>query len=114
MSAEEVLDHHLDCFGRGDVDGIMSDYESNSVLFLPDGVLLGKEKIRAFFEGLIAEFSKPGLSFDLTVKAVEGKAAYLVWSATTQDNVYEYATDTFVIEKEKITIQSFAAKVVPK
>ena len=92
----------------------MSDYANDSVLFLPNGVLVGKDNIKAFFDGLIEEFSKPGMSFDLKVKEVEGKAAYIVWSATTQDNVYEYATDTFFIENEKITIQSFAAKVVPK
>ena len=114
MSAEKVLDRHLDCISRGDVEGIMSDYANDSVLFLPNGVLVGKDKIKAFFDGLIEEFSKPGMSFDLKVKEAEGKAAYIVWSATTQDNVYEYATDTFFIENEKITIQSFAAKVVPK
>lgn len=114
MSAEKVLDHHLDCFGRGDVDGIMSDYDSDSILFLPDGVLVGKAEIKPFFDGLIEEFSKPGMSFDLQVKEAKGKGAYIVWSAITQDNVYEYATDTFVIENEKIMIQSFAAKVVPK
>ncbi|EPC04036.1 hypothetical protein L861_01655 [Litchfieldella anticariensis FP35 = DSM 16096] len=114
MSAEKVLDHHLDCFGRGDIEGIMSDYSSDSVLFLPDGVLVGKDNIKDFFEGLIEEFSKPGMSFDLKVKEAKGKAAYIVWSATTQDNIYEYATDTFVIENERVVIQSFAAKVVPR
>ena len=27
-STEELLDRHLDCFGRGDLDGIVADYSS--------------------------------------------------------------------------------------
>ncbi len=51
MSAETVLEHHLDCFGRGDVDGIVSDYSSDSVLFTQSGVLVGRDKIRTRWVG---------------------------------------------------------------
>jgi len=40
--------------------------------------------------------------------------AFITWSAETADNVYEFATDTFVIRDEKIVTQTFAAKVTPK
>ncbi len=58
--------------------------------------------------------SKPGMTFDLQVRHVDGNAAYIVWLAKTEDNVYEFATDTFFIEDDKIVVQSFAAKVVPQ
>ena len=45
---------------------------------------------------------------------VEGETAYIVWSAETADNVYELATDTFVVRDGKIITQTFAGKLVPK
>jgi hypothetical protein len=40
--------------------------------------------------------------------------AYILWSAETEDDSYEAATDTFVVRKGKIVAQSFAAKITPK
>ena len=37
-TTESVLQHHLQCFGSGDLDGIISGYTEKSVLFLPSGV----------------------------------------------------------------------------
>ena len=37
----DVLEHHLQCFGAGDLDGILSDYAQDAVLFTPDGPLIG-------------------------------------------------------------------------
>jgi len=45
---------------------------------------------------------------------VEGEHAYIVWTAETVDNVYEFATDTFVVRDGKILAQSFASKIIPK
>ena len=66
------------------------------------------------FTGLFAEFAKPGASFNLLNMVVEGEIGYIVWNAETADNVYELATDTFVIDHGKIEVQTFAAKVAPK
>ena len=30
-----VLEHHLQCFGQGDLEGILSDYAPDAVLFTP-------------------------------------------------------------------------------
>ena len=45
---------------------------------------------------------------------VEGDYAYILWAAKTVDNVYELATDTFVVLDGKIVAQSFTAKITPK
>ena len=45
---------------------------------------------------------------------VEADYAYILWTAETADNVYELATDTFVLREAKIVAQSFTAKVIPK
>jgi ketosteroid isomerase-like protein len=114
LSTNEVVDRHLGSFGKGDLKGILSDYAPGAVLFTPDGPLRGIDAIRPLFEALIEEFGKPGSTFKLTRQSVEGDHAYIVWTAETADNVYELATDTFVVNGGKIVAQSFAGKIVTK
>ena len=110
----EVLDQHLKCFGENDLDGVVADYSSDAVLFVPDRPLRGREAIKPFFQAFFAEFAKPGASFSMRQRYVEGEYAYILWSAETADNSYEAATDTFVVRDGKIVAQSFAAKIIAK
>lgn len=115
MSATKaVLHNHLASFGRRDLDGILADYAPTAVLFTPAGPLVGVEAIKPLFESLLAEFSKPGATFDLRHESIHGDHAYILWSAETAENRYEFATDTFVVEDGRIVAQSFAATIVPK
>jgi hypothetical protein len=66
------------------------------------------------FEALIAEFGKPGATFQMKQQLVEGDYAYILSTAKTADNLYELATDTFVVREGRIVAQSFTAKVTPK
>jgi ketosteroid isomerase-like protein len=113
-STKDVLDNHLKCFGEGDLKGILSDYAPGAVLFTSDGPLRGADAIRSLFQALIAEFGKPGASFNMKQQFVEGEYAYILWAAETADNVYEMATDTFVVRDGKIVAQSFTSKIKPK
>jgi len=113
-STKEILDRHLNSFGEGDLTGVLSDYAPEAIFFTPNGTLKGPDSIRPFFEGLIAEFGKPDSTFRMSVQAIDGDFAYIIWTAETADNVYELATDTFVVRKGKIVAQSFAGKLVPK
>jgi predicted SnoaL-like aldol condensation-catalyzing enzyme len=108
------LTHHLTCFGKGDLDGIMDDYTSASRVFTPNGVLRDTRTIRELFVAMFAEFAKPGMSFEMSRQDVDGDTAYIVWKAETADNRYEFGTDTFVVKDGKIVTQTLAAHVSPK
>jgi ketosteroid isomerase-like protein len=110
----DVLDQHLRCFGENDLDGVVADYSSDAVLFVPDRPLKGPAAIKPFFQAFLAEFAKPGARFSMRERYVDGEYAYILWSAETADNSYEAATDTFVVRDGKIVAQSFAAKITPK
>jgi ketosteroid isomerase-like protein len=114
VSTSDVLDRHLKCFAEHDVDGILADYSSDAVLFVPDGPLRGSDAIKRLFQALVEEFRKPGSSFTMRQRSIEGDHAYIVWSAETAENSYEFATDTFVVRNGRIVAQSFAAKISPK
>jgi ketosteroid isomerase-like protein len=109
-STKDVLDHHLKCFDEGNIKGILSDYAPDAVLFTPDGPLRGAEAMRPLFQAMIAEFGKPGATFNIKHQYVEGDYAYILWTAETADNVYEVGTDTFVVRNGK----SFTGKITPK
>jgi len=113
-TTSNVLDNHLKCFGENDLDGVLADYSSDVVLFIPEGPLKGPDAIKPFFQAIFSEFTKPGASFSMRQRYVEGDYAYILWSAETADNSYELATDTFVVRNGKIVAQSFAAKITPK
>ena len=114
VSTKDVLDHHLTCFGKGDLTGILADYAPDAVLFTPDRPLRGVDAIKPLFQAMIAEFAKPGASFSMKQQFIEGDYAYILWTAETADNVYEMATDTFVVRDGKIVAQSFASKITRK
>ena len=113
-TTSDVLDQHLKSFCNNDLDGILSDYSSDAVLFTPGSPLKGTDAIKRFFQGFLSEFAKPGASFSMGEQCVEGDYAYILWTAETADNSYEAATDTFIVRNGKIVAQSFAAKITPK
>jgi ketosteroid isomerase-like protein len=113
-ATKDVVDHHLKSFGQGDLKGILSDYAPDAVLFTPEGPLRGLDAIEPLFRAMLSEFGKPGTAFTLKQQFVEGDYAYILWTAETADNVYELATDTFIVREGKIVAQSFAGKIVPK
>jgi ketosteroid isomerase-like protein len=112
-STQDVLDHHLKCFGEGNLEGILADYSSDAVLFMPAGPLKGPDAMKPVFQTFFSEFAKPGASFVMRQQCVEGDYAYILWNAETADNYYDAASDTFVVRDGKIVAQSFAAKITP-
>ncbi len=78
VSTNEVLEHHLKSFAECDVDGVVADYSSDAVLFVPSGPLKGPAAIRPIFESLIWEFAKPGSSFTMQLHCIEGDHAYIL------------------------------------
>ena len=114
VSTSDVLDRHLKSFAEYRLDGVLADYSPDAVLFTPSGPLKGSEGIKPLFQALISEFAKPGSSFTMQQRSIDGDHAYIVWTAETADNSYEFATDPFVVRNGRIIAQSFAAKVKPK
>jgi ketosteroid isomerase-like protein len=113
-STADILNHHLESFSNGDMEGILSDYTDTSLLFTPQGTLQGPEQIRPLFQSMFNEFGQEGCTFTMLHQDVQGDTAYIVWEAETPNNVYELATDTFIVRDGKITSQTFAGKITPK
>ncbi|MAF48982.1 MAG: nuclear transport factor 2 family protein [Rhodospirillales bacterium] len=113
-STEDVLNHHLTCFGAGDMEGVLADYTEESVMEVPDARLQGLDALRAAFTAFFADFGKGTPSFEMLRSSVNGEFAYIFWKAQTEDNDYHIGSDTFVIRDGKIVYQTFAAHIVPR
>lgn len=114
-STDDILNHHLQSFGAGDLNGVLEDYTDTSIIITPTGaVLRGPQQIKPLFEAFFKEFAKPGASFNLNQRVVDREVAYISWTAETADNVYELGTDTFFIRNGKIEAQTLAAKATSK
>ncbi len=113
-TTKDILDRHLSNFAQLDLNGILSDYAPDAVMFTASGPLRGVDAIRPLFQALIAEFEKPGSAFNMKLQSVEGDCGYILWNAETSDNVYELGTDTFVVRQGKIVAQSFTSKTIAK
>jgi ketosteroid isomerase-like protein len=113
-STAEVLARHQQTFGASDVPGVLADYAPDAIMFTPNGTVKGTEALRSTFETLFAEWSKPGLTFEMKEQVVDGPYAYMFWNAETADNVYEAGTDSLVVSNGKIVAHFFSAKITPK
>lgn len=111
---EAVVNHHLESFGAGDVEALLSDYTPVSAMMTTGVHFTGPDEMRPAFEGLVAEFSKPGAVFEMQHMAVIDDVAYIVWKAETADNIYQIGTDTFVVKDGKIMSQTFTTLTVSK
>ena len=106
-TTEAVLAHHLKAIGEQDLDGIVSDYSADAVVFAPHGVFKGEEQVRGFFAEAL-KMLPPEVLATLKVdrQAIEGDFAFLYWSAAP---TIVMAQDTFCVRDGKIVMQSFAA-----
>jgi hypothetical protein len=39
LTTSDVVNQHLKCFGEHDLEGVLADYSSDAVLFIPGGPL---------------------------------------------------------------------------
>ena len=101
-------------FGALDVEAQLDTYAEDATVITADRVYRGKDEIRDYIEGFVAEFSQEGISMETDMFLFEGKIGLVVWSGDSPQNSYDFASDTYVVEDGKIVSHTFAAKVTPK
>lgn len=112
---QEVLDvfnRHVAAFTSGNLDAVMNDFDEHSVVVTPDGIFEGRERIRALYQNLLAEFGRidrgdsPGLAFD--VLHVRHDTLFTAWHAESKHHVFPFGTDTFICNGDRFQRQSIA------
>ena len=107
-SVKEVLEHHVEALGRGDVEEVLLDYAEDAIVINPNGIVRGKKKLRDFFMDSVENVLPPDSDFEMLCTRVEGEVAYIMWRAESRFYRIPLGTDTFIIRKGKIVEQTFA------
>ena len=109
--AAAAMARHLDAFRRLDLEGLLADYPEDAVLLLPDGPRRGAGEIRAFFAVFLNTLPAGFLeAFRIHRLESTGSVGYLVWEARPW---VELGMDTFLVEGDRIRVQTFASAPVP-
>lgn len=106
-STAEVVGHHLEAIGAGDLEGLLSDYAPDAVVITPNGTFSGTDEIKAFFEGFISSLPEGFIeNFVVDVNEASGEYGYITWHS---GDAAPLGTDTFHVVNGKFAMQSFAA-----
>lgn len=106
-STQSVWRHHIQAWEARDVEAILSDYTEDSVLILNNQVFRGKAAIARVFTQLFQIFG-PGQN-TVDAPTVEGRTVYITWHYTPPNEGTFFGSDSFVVEKGKIQIQTIAS-----
>lgn len=112
-TVEQTLMHHLIAFGDNNLDEILKDYTSESVIMTPNGSIKGLSEIREFFKDFFAVIPT-GSSFTMKQKSIIGNVAYILWASETSSTKILVGTDTFVFDGDKIQYHTVADYRVQK
>ena len=102
MSTESVIKHHVQALADGDLDAIMDDYAEVCVFISNDRLIRGRAGIRSVFEGAVAN---GGFAVEMRHEIYHGTTGYITW---TVPGFITLGTDTFIVENDKITLQTSA------
>jgi hypothetical protein len=106
-ATETVVRNHLQAFlGQRGVAAIVDDYDDAARFYSEAKIYHGKREIGGFFVNFIDSLPSGAIDgFSLRSLRVDGKIAYITWSAGRE---IPLGTDTFVVENGKIASQTFA------
>ncbi len=104
-AVNEVFAHHAKALNEANFEDIAYDYaEHASFITKDDGVVHGREAIKAWFTGVLSG-PLAGAKFEGTTLIVEGDVVYLEWKAEATVN-NATGVDTFVIRDGQIQAQT--------
>jgi predicted SnoaL-like aldol condensation-catalyzing enzyme len=110
VSSMTFLMHHLNSFLSNDLDAVISDYTSESVMITPTATYTGKKEIREFFAELVKYFPTQTTNFVLDRTVIKNEMLYIVWHAKSPLINVSLGTDTFIIKDGKILQQTYASQ----
>ena len=100
----DIFQHHAGALVAGDLDGILADYNDDSVCITPRGEYRGLDEIRQAYVEFLAEL--PDAKLDVPRLVFEGDVLYLEWTAEGPTVRVTDGTDTFVFSDDGIRVHT--------
>ena len=114
LTAENVINHHLNALGQNQLTELMGDYTEESELWTQDGIIAGKEAISSFFSYAFTLFPKDKTVLEIKKMIAKEDKVFMVWTADSPVINVSFATDCFEVKDGKIIWQSVAFQATPK
>ena len=105
---QEVLQHHGDALGAGDLDEILADYTDDAVLITPQGTFTGTAGARDAWLQLLGDMPNPKVEVTSVVieGLVDGAVVHMRWTADTDQGRVDDGVDTLVLDPSGIRVQT--------
>lgn len=110
-SPAEVFAHHGRALLAGDLDDLVADYAADAVVRRPGAVHRGRDQVRAFFAGLLAEL--PAARWEAVSTAIDGEVVFHEWTATSARHHVPDGIDTLVVRDGLIRVQTVRYTLLP-
>jgi ketosteroid isomerase-like protein len=114
MTTKETFRHHLEAFGKNDLDELMKDYTEQSEVWTPEGPIAGLDAIASFFSYAFTLFPKDATRLEIKQMIAKGDKLYVVWDADSPVVSVPIGTDSFEIIDGIIVWQSTAIHIIQK
>ena len=111
---ESIFQHHLQALANNDLDELMKDYTEDSEVWTPNGEMVGKEAISAFFSFAFTLFPKDKTKLELKKMTANDDKIFIIWSADSPVVSVPFATDCFELRDGKIIWQTTAFEMTQK
>ncbi|MBA4166104.1 MAG: nuclear transport factor 2 family protein [Chitinophagaceae bacterium] len=111
-TSKNVVERHLKAFADNDLEVLMSDYTTESILITQEATYTSLQGIKAFFAGLNVHFPKQKSTFVLDNFVAKDDLVFIVWHARTPSLNVPLGSDTFIIKGGKISQQTFAGQLI--
>lgn len=108
---QHIFEHHLHALIARDVDGLLADYDDDSVLITAAGVVRGTAGIRAAFGQLSDALADA--AFDIKSRTFDDNVLLLEWVLDSPAARTE-GVDTFVFGDDTIRVQTISQVRLPK
>ena len=109
-SPEAIVMHHLSALNSGDLDAAVAVYADSAIFITPDGETKGKTTIHKMLAGVLANVrgggTGPRALFDVKRKYFTKAIGYIVWTQNAGSPEEVQGSDTFVVRRGKIILQT--------
>lgn len=103
-TTREVIDDHIRCRLKGDIEAdIARNYSEDVVLLTSHGPARGYNAVRRF--DAILRKHVPG-DYEIVTEETDGRFGFIAWRAREPGKSVEDGADSFVVENGRIVFQS--------
>jgi hypothetical protein len=111
-STELIFQDHMRALLNGDFPALMADYADDAILMTMDGPNVGKAAIQQYFINSLS--AMPNTKLSPGGHVVHGDYVLLNWTGVSDVATVPHGVDTFVIQDDKIRLQTVCFMVIPK